>query len=417
LGNLFLQKLKDATGHRGQLIEWVSEAGDAADVRCALVGGCVRDVLLGVSVGDLDFVVEGNAKALAENLVRHHGGHMLVHAAFGTVTWRTNLGEVDFAMSRTERYGQAGALPEVQPASLEDDLGRRDFSVNAMAVVVSTPTKGLLLDPFDGRSDLQKRILRVLHSGSFVDDPTRAWRAARYEGRLGLSWSEDTVHAWSHALAVGASYAVSLQRIGNEWDKLCGEANISAVIDAVQKHKLFTAIHPDFPSVALNSSTFAAIDAASQSRFVDLLSDPLEAFWIRLALELSEAAREQFAPLASGIHGRTDRWQNSPIKLRRTTESIRKTTDLGSWGECLSLHSAPELLVLSTMSEKAQSAVHWWIDVGRGRRTVVTAKELMTHGVDAGPQLGRALQAAQRSAWRGESQEQQWGVAFHAAKQ
>lgn len=416
MGHPFLQNLKDTTGHRGQLIDWVSEVGDAVDVRCALVGGCVRDVLLGASVGDFDFVVEGNTKTFAQTLVRHHGGRIRVHPAFGTVTWSTDAGEVDFAMARTETYRHAGALPEVCAGSLEEDLGRRDFSVNAMAVVVSTGAKGILLDPFGGRADVKQRSLRVLHSESFVDDPTRAWRAARYEGRHGLSWSEETVQAWSHARAKQAPHAVSLQRYGNEWDKVCVESNVTSVIEVLQRRQVLAAIHPEFPSELSMVADFRALQSAANGTCFGRLDGLIEAFWIRLALEVPEHVRGGLSSFASGVHGRTERWNTSPKALRRTLGALHDTQDLGTWGRLLSGHSGPELLVLFIMSPTAQSAVQWWMDEGRARRSVVTAKALMARGVQQGPTLGLGLQAAQASAWRGESEDHQWAAAFHAAK-
>lgn len=416
MGRLFLQTLKETTGHRGQLIDWVSEVGDAVGVRCALVGGCVRDVLLGASVGDFDFVVEGNTKTFAQTLVRHHGGRIRVHPAFGTVTWSTDAGEVDFAMARTETYRHAGALPEVCAGSLEEDLSRRDFSVNAMAVVVSTSEKGTLLDPFGGRADVKQRILRVLHPESFVDDPTRAWRGARYEGRHSLSWSEETVQAWSHACAEQAPHTVSLQRYGNEWDKVCLESNVSSVVEILQNRHILAAIHPDFPSEMSMVTDFSALQSAANGACFGHLDGLKEAFWIRLALEVPEHVRGRLSPFASGVNGRMERWKTSPKALRRTLSALHDTQDLGTWGRLLSGHSGPELLVLFIMSPTTQSAVRWWMDEGRARRSVVTAKALMARGVQQGPPLGVALQAAQMSAWRGESEDHQWTAAFHAAK-
>jgi tRNA nucleotidyltransferase (CCA-adding enzyme) len=147
-----------------------------------LVGGAVRDLLLGRSRADVDLVVEGDAAALAARL----GGAEKEHERFGTVKVEVEGHELDIATARTESYPEPGALPVVAPAAdVEADLARRDFTVNAMAIPLAGEPR--LIDPHGGREDLELGQLRVLHPRSFVDDPTRAIRAARYGSRFGFS--------------------------------------------------------------------------------------------------------------------------------------------------------------------------------------------------------------------------------------
>ena len=138
----------------------------------------MRDLLLGRPRADLDVVVEGDAGALARRL----GGEILEHERFATAKAMLDGTELDLATSRGEAYPAPGALPEVRPAPLREDLARRDFTINAMAVPLQGKT--VLIDPHGGREDLAAGRLRVLHPGSFVDDPTRALRAARYAARF-----------------------------------------------------------------------------------------------------------------------------------------------------------------------------------------------------------------------------------------
>ena len=147
-----------------------------------LVGGAVRDLLLGRARADVDLVVEGDAAALAQRL----GGASASHQRFGTAKVELEGHELDIASARTETYPEPGALPVVAPAEgLEQDLARRDFTVNAMAIPLQDPSR--LIDPYRGKADLEAGVLRVLHDRSFVDDPTRAIRAARYASRFGFS--------------------------------------------------------------------------------------------------------------------------------------------------------------------------------------------------------------------------------------
>jgi tRNA nucleotidyltransferase (CCA-adding enzyme) len=153
-----------------------------------LVGGSVRELVSGVEpAGDLDVAVDGELDPVLERL----GVPATRHARFETATVDLDGQGVDLARTRAETYPHPGALPEVEPASIDRDLGRRDFTVNAMALRLREPVE--LLDPFGGRADLGSGVLRVLHDDSFTDDPTRAIRAARYAARLGLEPDEKTL--------------------------------------------------------------------------------------------------------------------------------------------------------------------------------------------------------------------------------
>jgi tRNA nucleotidyltransferase (CCA-adding enzyme) len=167
---------------------------ELADVAAAapdpvyLVGGAVRDLLLGRGRADIDLVVEGDPAALAGAL----GAEPLAeHSRFGTLKMELDGHEVDIAAARRESYVRPGALPTVEPgAPIRTDLARRDFTVNAMAVPLAEPRE--LLDPYDGQVDLEAGVLRVIHTASFVDDPTRAIRAARYAARFGFGIEPET---------------------------------------------------------------------------------------------------------------------------------------------------------------------------------------------------------------------------------
>jgi tRNA nucleotidyltransferase (CCA-adding enzyme) len=152
-----------------------------------LVGGAVRDLLLGRGRADVDLVVVGDAATLAARL----RADPVEHERFATAKVELDGHELDVAMARTETYGEPGALPDVAPASeIEADLGRRDFTINAMALPLAGEAE--LIDPHGGRADLEAGLLRVLHPGSFVDDPTRALRAARYAARFGFALEPET---------------------------------------------------------------------------------------------------------------------------------------------------------------------------------------------------------------------------------
>jgi tRNA nucleotidyltransferase (CCA-adding enzyme) len=179
-----------------------------------LVGGAVRDLLLGRGRTDIDLVVEGDATALASRL----GGEVVEHERFATAKARLGEHEVDIATARAETYPRPGALPEVEPTTgIAADLARRDFTINAMAIPLRRDPE--LIDPHRGREDLESGQLRILHASSFVDDPTRALRAARYAARFGFELEPDTADLLGEA-DLGT---VSVDRRETELLRLAGE--------------------------------------------------------------------------------------------------------------------------------------------------------------------------------------------------
>ncbi len=176
--------LAEALAHVHPELDVVSEV---ATEPVYLVGGAVRDLLLGRGRADIDLVVEGDAAALAGLL----GAEVVSHERFSTAKVKLDGHEVDIASARAESYPQPGALPVVEPAEhVEADLARRDFTINAMAIPLRGESR--LIDPHGGREDLEAGVLRVLHPRSFVDDPTRAIRAARYAARFGFAPEPET---------------------------------------------------------------------------------------------------------------------------------------------------------------------------------------------------------------------------------
>lgn len=181
--------------------------------RIYLVGGVVRDVLTGRIFDDIDLVTDGEAAALALSLA----DDALIHERFGTAEVMVNGRHIDIATTRQETYTFPGALPDVSPASIVEDLGRRDFTVNAMAVALDAP--GVLLDPHGGEADLEREVLRVLHADSFSDDPTRALRASRYAAGLGFALEPRT----ADLLAEVNLTTVSRDRVDHEFELIASE--------------------------------------------------------------------------------------------------------------------------------------------------------------------------------------------------
>jgi tRNA nucleotidyltransferase (CCA-adding enzyme) len=210
-----------------------------------LVGGTVRDILLGERSFDVDIAVEGDAIALARALAEVLGGRVRPHEKFGTAVVLYGDDErVDAVTARTEFYDAPAALPTVEHASIREDLFRRDFTINAMAVSLKGDDLGRLVDPFGGRRDLEARTIRVLHNLSFVDDPTRIFRAIRYENRYGFRMDEHTLRLARGTIEMGLVGDLSSARLRDELVALLEEGEVDHSILRLAELGADHAIHP-----------------------------------------------------------------------------------------------------------------------------------------------------------------------------
>jgi tRNA nucleotidyltransferase (CCA-adding enzyme) len=341
----------------------------AAGAPLYLVGGAVRDLLLGRSPENLDVAVEGDAVAVARRL----GDGVIEHERFSTAETTLGAMEIDLTSTRTESYPAPGALPEVKPGSLAEDLARRDFTVNAIA----WPLQGepQLIDPHSGQSDLESGLLRVLHERSFVDDPTRALRAARYAARLGLELEPQTA-GLLRATDLGS---VSVDRRAAELLKLASEP---AAARGLQLAAEWGLVRPRHGAAEL----LPAVDA--------LLAQPS---W-------SEVAARPRAMLVAAL---------GPVG--REAELAAAGPTRPSEGVELARDARPEELVLARAMGGA------WLDdyvrEWRGVALEVDGSDLLSAGVPEGPAVGRGLDEALRRKLDGEisGREQELEVAMRAA--
>jgi tRNA nucleotidyltransferase (CCA-adding enzyme) len=222
-----------------------------------LVGGTVRDILLGEENFDVDIAVEGDAIALARDLATALGGRVTPHAKFGTAVVQYGDGDrIDVVTTRTEFYDSPGALPTVERAGLREDLFRRDFTLNAMAVSLKPADFGRLVDPFGGREDLGARVLRVLHNLSFIDDPTRIFRAIRYEARYGLRLEEHSARLARGTIDMGLVGDLSSARLRDELVALLEDPGATGGILRLGALGVDRAIHPHLRADAEGAKLF-----------------------------------------------------------------------------------------------------------------------------------------------------------------
>jgi len=196
-----------------------AKLADECGYKIYIVGGTVRDIILGRNSGDIDIAVEGDAIRLGRVIVGRllPGACFVSYKSFGTCSINIKKGlKLDLAMARKEIYKRPGAMPTVKPGSLEDDLKRRDFTINAMAVSINDKDFGRLFDPFSGMRDLKNGVIRVMHDASFIDDPTRILRALRFALRFAFRIEPGTKRLMKSALETKALETVSSGRIEKE---------------------------------------------------------------------------------------------------------------------------------------------------------------------------------------------------------
>ncbi len=214
------------------ILNLLYEIGEVAGKNAYLVGGFVRDLLLKRPSLDIDIVVEGDAIRVAETISERWNGTLEVHPQFGTATVtpeNIDLPKVDFVTARRETYQGAGTLPIVQRGTITDDLRRRDFSINALAMRLDTNAFGTIVDETGGREDLETGIIRVRHNRSFIDDPTRIFRAARYAGRYDFRIAETDEVLIQEALPILPQ--LSGERIRNEIDRVLLEKHAAKIVE------------------------------------------------------------------------------------------------------------------------------------------------------------------------------------------
>lgn len=387
-------------GPLAELVGAVLRAAEDRDLSVHLVGGPVRDWMLGRALRDLDLVVEEarGVDELARGL-EAGGWRATRHDRFGTLVLSGEGASLDLATARRERYAHPGALPEVEPGTLEEDLLRRDFTVNALALPLSAKARARvvgIVDPTQGLRDLERRALQVLHRRSFHDDPTRALRAARLAPRLGFALTRASRNALRAALREGAFGRVSGDRLRREFVKLFDEAAIG--LDPAEALRLLSGWHllgALEPGLALERESLAPLRRLG--RFVATPAWPAARWrpWVSgLALWL--------APLTPALRRRTlARFsvQGEPAAriagFARAREQwlrgLGRARGRGALDAVLAPIDEESLVALYAGADPGlRRRVQRWAREDRSRRSPLGGSELLELGF-SGPAVGRAL--------------------------
>jgi tRNA nucleotidyltransferase (CCA-adding enzyme) len=348
-----------------------------------LVGGAVRDLLRGEAPKDVDVAVEGDARSAARAVAERLGSDAREYERFGTATVETPASTYNFATTRQESYDEPGALPRVAPATLAEDLGRRDFAINAMAVGLTGDDLGHLYDPFEGAADMEAGLVRVLHERSFLDDPTRLLRALRYATRLGFTLDPETERLAREAVAADALSTVSGARIRDELMDLLREVDAPSGIERMRDLEIHSALHPELdPDPELVASAALGAAAIGADRGIAALAALIEEAPEKLDLWLADlhllASERDAAARAARVGPRI------AMALREREHSPSELRAL--------LGQEPlEALALALALRAPSEPILRWVSELSPVRLEISGADLIAAGLPEGPALGRAL--------------------------
>ncbi|MDH7500090.1 MAG: CBS domain-containing protein [candidate division NC10 bacterium] len=375
------------------LLQRCGEVADQAGASVFVVGGFVRDLLLGVENADIDLVLEGDGIAYAERVAAQLGGRVRAHPKFGTavLTWPDGF-RIDVASARAEYYEHPAALPTVEHSSIKMDLYRRDFTINTLAIRLNAKGFGEIIDFFGGQRDLRNKTIRILHNLSFVEDPTRILRAVRFESRFGFKVSKDTEQLIKNAVKMNLLDRVSGRRVFGELALIFTEPQPSTILLRLEELQAFDFLHPGFH-----------FDQEMANRF-NRVQEAL--VWYRLLYRREEVSTVQLYMIAllarlrpheaKGVMRRLElppklgsKMETDLARVRQLERelAIRKDLSPSRLYRLMGEASPEALLLLLALSkeEKAKRAVSDFLTTYSRVRAHLKGKDLRALGVPPGP--------------------------------
>ncbi|MFC1958487.1 CCA tRNA nucleotidyltransferase [Chloroflexota bacterium] len=373
-----------------ELVEFMQEAGLVAvsqGQNLYLVGGVIRDLLLGRTNLDLDLVVEGDAINLARRLAGITQAKVTIHPRFRTANLKWDKWSIDIATARSETYARPGALPAVTPGALNTDLFRRDFTINAMAVELIPSGWGEVIDLYGGRDDLEKGLIRILHDGSFIDDSTRIWRGLRYEQRLDFKLEPGTLRLLRGDVPMLGT--ISGDRIRHELELILKEEFPEKVIRRADQLRVLPELHPSLKGNGWLAQKFEEARKTSSPNL-----PPVELYLALLTYRLNADENEK---LISRF-----RLRKSHAQTLRDSHSIKARLDLlaepqlapSCVDHLLHGHSQSSLTAnyLASGSPIAKQHIHLFLTRLRYVKPSLTGNDLQEMGIAPGPRMKEILQ-------------------------
>jgi tRNA nucleotidyltransferase (CCA-adding enzyme) len=385
-----------------ELVKNISGQAAKQGQRVYLVGGIVRDLLLGdpsLRSGprfDLDLVVEGDAVKLAQQVAETSQAKLLAHHRFGTAKLRYENFTLDLATARRETYARPGALPAVTPGTLKDDLLRRDFSINAMAISLAANNYGELVDPHQGKNDLEHRLIRILHPGSFSDDATRILRGVRYEQRLGFELETQTAQLLKRDIPMLDT--ISGDRIRHELELIFKEKQLELVIKRLAELGALHRINPSLKGDGWIAEKFDKVRRLKKPTQLPSL------YFCLVIYSFSEKDIEQFLARLN-ISAKLSRAMRDTLHLKTSLPLLDKPSLKPSEIYYLLREYEPVAIQANAIASDS-SMLHRYLQLFltklRYVRTALNGEELKRLGIPAGPEMGQVLQILHKAKLDGE---------------
>lgn len=414
--------------------EMGERAANAGDM-LYFVGGIVRDLLLGQDIVDIDLVVEGNAIRLGETMEARYGGEIRSHRRFGTVKWllpddiwekvrresngrdlpqrpelpssqpsnESNLPAfIDLVTARTEFYEHPTALPMVSRSSIKQDLHRRDFTINTMAIRLDPQRWGELLDFYGGQSDLEEGVIRVLHSLSFVDDPTRILRAARFEARLEFQLDQRSASLIAEALPL--LNRITGERIRHELDLIFQEERPERALDRLQEFGVLQTLHPNLQSDAWIRNHFQRLRTSFNPGQWQLSGEDAQfLYWSIFLYRLDDPAFEAIERrlrLWSRLVD-THTWAREAQAVTEPLKEANKPSEIVTLLEPYALHVLA-VLWLVTDDGEVRGKLEQYADAWYKVKPHIDGNDLKQIGLEPGPRFRTILTALKGAKLDGE---------------
>jgi len=379
-----------------ELVKGISGQAAKRGQRVYLVGGVVRDLLLGYPNFDLDLVVEGDAVNLAQQVAETSQAKLLAHHRFGTAKLRYDNFTLDLATARKETYAKPGALPTVTPGTLKDDLVRRDFSINAMAISLAANDYGELVDPYQGKKDLEHCLIRILHPESFSDDATRILRAIRYEQRLSFELEAQTAQLLKRDIPMLDT--ISGDRIRHELELILKEKRPELVIKRLAELGVLPRISPFLKGDGWIAEKF---DRARQLKKPTQLPS---LYFCLLIYSFSVTEIEQLLARLN-ISAKLSRAMRDTLRLKTSLPLLNKPSLKPSEIYYL-LREYESVAIQANAIASESSTAHRYLQLFltklRYVRTSLDGEELKRLGISAGPEMGKVIQLLHKAKLDGE---------------
>jgi tRNA nucleotidyltransferase (CCA-adding enzyme) len=372
-----------------ELVSFMQVAGEVAASQgqnLYLVGGVVRDLLLGQTNLDLDLVVEGSAIYLAQQLAQIKLGKITTHPRFNTAKLQWDKWSIDLATARSETYAKPGALPIVKPSSLSNDLSRRDFTINTMAIELIPSRYGELIDRYGSIDDLKQGLIRVLHEKSFIDDATRIWRGLRYEQRLYFQLEPNTLQLLIRDIPMLDT--ISGDRIRHELELILKEKYPENVLYRAEELSVLHRLHPALKGNGWLSNKFKQARQLSHSNL-----PPVALYLTLLAYPLTNEDSEQLISRLRLSKSLAQTLRNT-ISIKTNLKSLANPELTPSSVHYLLHGYSPTAITANSLAcdfPVARQNINLFLNRLRYVKPALNGDDLKRMGISPGPQIKEIL--------------------------